>query len=127
MPLHKNHIAPLLDRLTINGYIGASILDLEVLDKVPVEFGLLRAIASIPMPITGVLPALFPIRRTSPLAAPGGSSRSGTGSQTSWSLVSYRCVGQRPTLRCHAPAISSLCVTLDWRVCPIGSTARPHA
>lgn len=113
--------------LTVSGNIGPPVFNFEVLDEIPVKLGLLSTIASISMPIADVLPALFPSRWASPLAAPSRSSRSGTGSQTPRFFVSYRCIGQRPALRRYAPTILCLGVTLNRRIRAIGSADRPYA
>ena len=113
--------------LTLSGYISPSVFNFEVLDEVSIEFGLFGTIAGISMPIADILPTLFPSRWASPLAAPSRSSRSGTGSQTSWFFISYRCIGQRPALRRYTPTILGLCVTLNWRVRSIVSAGRPYA
>lgn len=61
-------------RLTVGGDVGPPVLDLEVLDEVSVEFGLLGAVASVAVPIAGVLSARLRVRRASSLTASGGNA-----------------------------------------------------
>jgi len=113
--------------LTITRYVGPSVFNFEVLDKIFIKLRFFSTITSIPMSIIDILSTLFYIWWTTPLSASNRRNRWKTRFWTFRFLMSYRCIRQWSTLRCYTPTIASFYVTLNRCICPIRPTNGPCA
>ena len=146
-----SHIYPKrLTGLILSRYIRPPILDLEILDEVPIEPGFIGPVTRIPVPVT-VLPALLPVgppllSLLSLLSPSSGAPRLGRiGSSITRRrrcCASHRCcyspsaprstladwgVGQGPALGSDAPAVARLSVALHRRVRAVRAAYRTRA